>query len=254
MAGGKKHRDAARPPGGQSTLERFQAIIRRVVSKDDERSSLVDDIACVVGCGDSRGPAPPGSDLNSVELARRFRTSRTPTREAVVILEKEGLVEILPRRRPRVADLSISEIREIYRRARRDARADRDRGGGARVRRGDRRVARDPDHDGTHRACERSRRLLLEQCRVPRTLRRSGEEQDAAAHPGKSGAAQPAPAPPHAVEPGTDGALARRPRAPRRRAGGPRRRTGFRADQGERARRAQAARAVARATGEKSRS
>ena len=63
----------------------------------------------------SKACGGPGSDLNSVELARRFRTSRTPTREAVVILEKEGLVEILPRRRPRVADLSISEIREIYR-------------------------------------------------------------------------------------------------------------------------------------------
>ena len=111
----KKHRDAARPPGGQSTLERFQAVIRRVVSKDDERSSLVDDIACVVGSEILEGLRRPGSDLNSVELARRFRTSRTPTREAVVILEKEGLVEILPRRRPRVADLSISEIREIYR-------------------------------------------------------------------------------------------------------------------------------------------
>ena len=108
MAPGKK-------PGQQSTLERFQGIIRRVVSKDDERSSLVDDIACVVGAEILEGLRRPGSDLNSVELARRFRTSRTPTREAVVILEKEGLVEILPRRRPRVADLSIAEIREIYR-------------------------------------------------------------------------------------------------------------------------------------------
>jgi DNA-binding GntR family transcriptional regulator len=115
-APGKKQRDAARPAGvQQSTLERFQGMIRRVVSKDDERSSLVDDIACVVGAEILEGLRDPGSDLNSVELARRFRTSRTPTREAVVILEKEGLVEILPRRRPRVADLSISEIREIYR-------------------------------------------------------------------------------------------------------------------------------------------
>ena len=112
---GKKQRDAARPSAGQETLERFQAMIRRVVSKDDERSSLVDDIACVVGAEILEGLRRPGSDLNSVELARRFRTSRTPTREAVVILEKEGLVEILPRRRPRVADLSISEIREVYR-------------------------------------------------------------------------------------------------------------------------------------------
>jgi DNA-binding GntR family transcriptional regulator len=115
MALGKKQRDA-RPDGGQqSTLERFQGMIRRVVSKDDDRSSLVDDIACVVGAEILEGVRRPGSDLNSVELARRFRTSRTPTREAVVILEKEGLVEILPRRRPRVADLSIAEIREIYR-------------------------------------------------------------------------------------------------------------------------------------------
>lgn len=116
MASPGKKKDAARPTGSQqTTLERFQGIIRRVVSKDDERSSLVDDIACVVGAEILEGLRSPGSDLNSVELARSFRTSRTPTREAVVILEKEGLVEILPRRRPRVADLSILEIREIYR-------------------------------------------------------------------------------------------------------------------------------------------
>ena len=49
MALGKKQRDA-RPSGvQQSTLERFQGMIRRIVSKDDDRSSLVDDIACVVG-------------------------------------------------------------------------------------------------------------------------------------------------------------------------------------------------------------
>jgi DNA-binding GntR family transcriptional regulator len=111
----KKQRDVPRPSGAQSTLERFQAVIRRIASKDDDRSSLVTEIACVVGAEILEGIRRPGSDLNSVELARRFRTSRTPTREAVVILEKEGLVEILPRRRPRVADLSISEIREIYR-------------------------------------------------------------------------------------------------------------------------------------------
>lgn len=115
MALGKKQRDARATGTQQSTLERFQGMIRRIVSKDDDRSSLVDDIACVVGAEILEGLRRPGSDLNSVELARRFRTSRTPTREAVVILEKEGLVEILPRRRPRVADLSILEIREMYR-------------------------------------------------------------------------------------------------------------------------------------------
>ena len=82
MALSKKQRDA-RPAGAQqSTLELFQGMIRRVVSKDDDRSSLVDDIACVVGAEILEGLRRPGSDLNSVELARRFRTSRTPTRES----------------------------------------------------------------------------------------------------------------------------------------------------------------------------
>src|SRR4051812_23285712 len=96
MALAKKQRDARPTVAQQSTLEHFQGMIRRVVSKDDERSSLVDDIACVVGSEILEGLRRPGSDLNSVELARRFRTSRTPTREAMVMLEKEGLVEILP--------------------------------------------------------------------------------------------------------------------------------------------------------------
>jgi DNA-binding GntR family transcriptional regulator len=99
---------------GGTTIEKFQAIIRRVISKDDDRSSLVIEIACAVGAEILNGEVAPGSDLNSVELARRFSTSRTPAREALVLLEKEGLVEILPRRRPRVARLSLTEIREIY--------------------------------------------------------------------------------------------------------------------------------------------
>ena len=94
---GKKHRDA-RSGTQQGTLERFQTIIRRVVSKDDERSSLVDDIACVVGAEILEGLRHPGSDLNSVELSRRFRTSRTPTREAVVILESLALRSLRLRR------------------------------------------------------------------------------------------------------------------------------------------------------------
>jgi DNA-binding GntR family transcriptional regulator len=103
----------AAPP--EANFERFQAIIRRVLSKNDERPSLVTEIACTIGAEILDGIQAPGQDLNSVELARRFRTSRTPTREALVILEKEGLVEIPPRRRPRVVEHGRAEIREIYR-------------------------------------------------------------------------------------------------------------------------------------------
>jgi DNA-binding GntR family transcriptional regulator len=60
------------------------------------------------------GRLPPGHDLNSVELARRFDTSRTPVREALLLLEKEGLVEIAAHRRPRVKGWSWTEICELY--------------------------------------------------------------------------------------------------------------------------------------------
>lgn len=96
-------------------MDRFGAIIRRVLSRGDEQSSLVIEIACIIGAEILEGALPPGSDLNSVELARRFSVSRTPVREALVMLEKEGLVEISPRRRPRVARHTREEIREIYR-------------------------------------------------------------------------------------------------------------------------------------------
>ncbi len=100
---------------GAPNVERFRAIIRRVLARGDEHPSLVIDIACTIGAEILDGMLPPGSDLNSVDLARRFATSRTPVREALVMLEKEGLVEIPPRRRPRVSNHSRAEIREIYR-------------------------------------------------------------------------------------------------------------------------------------------
>jgi len=112
LKGDRRKRSSRR---GAPNLESFEAIVRRVVTKNDDRSSLVAEIACVVGAEILEGVLAPGSDINSVELARRFRTSRTPAREAVLLLEKESLVEVLPRRRPRVASLSVVEIREIYR-------------------------------------------------------------------------------------------------------------------------------------------
>ena len=80
-----------------------------------ERSeSLVGRIANEIAREISDGTLPPGADLNSVELAARFGTSRTPVREALMLLEKEGLVEVPPRRRPRVVQISLDEIDELY--------------------------------------------------------------------------------------------------------------------------------------------
>src|SRR6478736_6265295 len=67
-----------------------------------------------VARGIIEGRLQPGDDLNSVDLAKRFHVSRTPVREALFVLDREGLVDWSPRRRPRVSALSLTDAREIY--------------------------------------------------------------------------------------------------------------------------------------------
>lgn len=76
--------------------------------------SIADEIALAVATEIIEGRLSPGDDLNSVELARTFNSSRTPVREALLVLEREGFVEITARRRPRVARLLLREVRELY--------------------------------------------------------------------------------------------------------------------------------------------
>jgi DNA-binding GntR family transcriptional regulator len=55
-----------------------------------------------------------GAALNSIDISTRFSTSRTPAREALQILEQQGLVVIEPRRQPRIARETPSTISEVY--------------------------------------------------------------------------------------------------------------------------------------------
>ncbi|WP_158215318.1 GntR family transcriptional regulator [Candidimonas nitroreducens] len=75
---------------------------------------IVGDIVEKIGLEIIEGRLSSGSDLNSVALAKRFGTSRTPIREALMQLAEKGLVSIEPRRRPQVARLSVKAIRELY--------------------------------------------------------------------------------------------------------------------------------------------
>lgn len=89
-------------------------VLERLLRLRDRREPLVAQIAEWVGAGIIEGRLEPGQDLNSVDLSRRFDTSRTPVREALMLLEQEGLVEMKARRRPRVAAPSPQDIRDIY--------------------------------------------------------------------------------------------------------------------------------------------
>ena len=57
---------------------------------------------------------PPGHQALEQELATELGMSRTPVREALVRLEREGLVELIPRRGMRVVPLSPADMKEIY--------------------------------------------------------------------------------------------------------------------------------------------
>jgi len=59
------------------------------------------------------GRFKPGERLTEVSLAKSFDVSRNPVREALRVLEVEGIVEINPRKGARVALLSANEIEEI---------------------------------------------------------------------------------------------------------------------------------------------
>ncbi len=66
--------------------------------KDDIRSNLM----------------PPGYQAPEPEIAERLGMSRTPVREALIRLEAEGLVELIPRRGARVLPIKTGDMEEIY--------------------------------------------------------------------------------------------------------------------------------------------
>jgi DNA-binding GntR family transcriptional regulator len=57
---------------------------------------------------------PPGTVSSQVALARRFDVGRTPLREALRLLQSEGLVAGEPNRRVRVADISPADLEDLY--------------------------------------------------------------------------------------------------------------------------------------------
>lgn len=57
---------------------------------------------------------PPGHQALEQEIALELGVSRTPVREALIRLEREGLVQVIPRRGMRVLPLSAVDMREIY--------------------------------------------------------------------------------------------------------------------------------------------
>ena len=60
------------------------------------------------------GALPPGSRIDQIELTKRFDVSVVPIREALARLASVGLVRILPHRGVFAAEVSSSELVDLY--------------------------------------------------------------------------------------------------------------------------------------------
>jgi DNA-binding GntR family transcriptional regulator len=78
-----------------------------------ERRSLVDEAYAALKRRIIRNELRPGYQALEEELALQLGMSRTPVREALIRLEQEGFVELIPRRGMRVKPLLARDIREI---------------------------------------------------------------------------------------------------------------------------------------------
>ena len=61
-----------------------------------------------------QGILPPGYQAPEPDIASRLGMSRTPVREALIRLEAEGLIDLIPRRGARVVAISQKDFREIF--------------------------------------------------------------------------------------------------------------------------------------------
>jgi DNA-binding GntR family transcriptional regulator len=57
---------------------------------------------------------PPGTEIREAELAARFEVSKSPVRDALMRLEREGLVITMPRQGYRVASISLADVQDMF--------------------------------------------------------------------------------------------------------------------------------------------
>jgi DNA-binding GntR family transcriptional regulator len=57
---------------------------------------------------------PPGATISELQFVEQFQVSKTPIREALTALQKDGLVHYTPNRGFMVAPISIRDVQEIF--------------------------------------------------------------------------------------------------------------------------------------------
>ena len=89
-------------------------LAAEVIEETGKRPSMVDDAYSKLKDAIRENEFPPGYQGSEQEMASRLGMSRTPVHEAVIRLQEEGLVRVLPRRGVVVCAISSDDMREIY--------------------------------------------------------------------------------------------------------------------------------------------
>jgi len=102
------------PLGPETAVTDRRALMLMSIRNMADREPLAQKIFDEVAIDIVEGRLRPGDSLNSVDLSRRFRTSRTPVREALAELERHGVIAVPPRRRPYVVRPTLKQVHDVY--------------------------------------------------------------------------------------------------------------------------------------------
>ncbi len=94
------------PPAPSSTTDSDP----RPISQQSVVELVIEEVRRLILEGSLR----PGANLSITDLARRLEVSHIPVREALRRLETEGLIELRRSRSAVVADLSVSDVEQIF--------------------------------------------------------------------------------------------------------------------------------------------
>lgn len=78
------------------------------------RGGLADDVAAYVREQILTGLLKPGTHIDQDAICEALGVSRSPVREAIIVLGQEGLLEVLPRRGAQVAYLTRADVIDHY--------------------------------------------------------------------------------------------------------------------------------------------
>ncbi len=107
-------RGVAIPLDPDTALRDRRTLMLASMRDDADRAPLAQQIFDEIAIAIVEGHLNPGDSLNSVDLARRFNTSRTPVREALADLERQGAIVVPPHRRPYVAQVTLGQAKDVY--------------------------------------------------------------------------------------------------------------------------------------------